>query len=225
MHVAKTKISLGKEDVPRALLLRCWERAVHATSKSIHVPVEAKIPLPESPDSDSSEDESVVEAIDKGDDQKTGEADQEPPPTTAAAAVPQTDGQQAESLFSREAAVAKCKEWRIHLPLSTPHSCLRCKIEFSTQNELDRHFFGYRNVKGCCWVLIHAKYHFMIGNVLQQQVRSQTDQLLDLIMKEAVDKVGKHFVFVAAQKRKKRREKGKKRGGAQMYDLSRTSRT
>ena len=39
LNVSTTDTSLQEEDVPRALLLRCWERAVHSSSQSIPIRV------------------------------------------------------------------------------------------------------------------------------------------------------------------------------------------
>ena len=39
LNVSTTDTSLEEDEVPRALLLRCWERAVHASSESIPVHV------------------------------------------------------------------------------------------------------------------------------------------------------------------------------------------
>jgi hypothetical protein len=41
MYVGKTDMAVENSQVPRALLLRCWQRAVHAASTTTHVAVDA----------------------------------------------------------------------------------------------------------------------------------------------------------------------------------------
>ena len=168
IHVAKTiggdSCSTGNQNfdvlenqVPHALVLRCWDRAVHASSGAIFSNVKEKL----SSFTMGSQEDSIGSA-----------------PTDTCE-------------YSSASAKTKCDEWNLKLHPVEPFQCIRCKIEFETLAQLQRHFYGDDRFKqrGCCWELIHFQQRSAIGKVLQTHVQSQVDGLLQAIMDNAQEKL------------------------------------
>mmetsp|Transcript_11012 Transcript_11012/g.18259 ORF Transcript_11012/g.18259 Transcript_11012/m.18259 type:complete len:332 (+) Transcript_11012:174-1169(+) len=136
-----TKSSVSKKEVPRALLIHCWQRAVHAASNPIVIDDDEKLPARNS--------------------NKT----------------PQTD-------FSPERARAKCEAMGITLPIrpkDAPHNtmCPSCEVAaFDTdEQQLERHYYGMPNQRGCCWILIDQRHHELVDQVLQEEIKLVVQQL------------------------------------------------
>ena len=163
LHLSTTDITLtAPDDVPRAILLRCWERAVHAASTTIYASV-------------------------KHEARRKVQADR---PRKQRKSLQRDDCRDVMDIDNKvdrssDAARSKCQEWNVPLPPSAPYVCVRCNIDLLTRERLEQHFYGHGNVRGCCWPLIQKKQRDIIDAILQQQVRIQVDQILALVMRKA----------------------------------------
>lgn len=152
----KTDCTISLEDVPRAMLARCWERAVHAASMGI-----------ECADRMEEEDEEE-EAVSVSS-----------PPTSNVTGTPPMDVIHID--YSYENAVRKCRNLNIHLKTTgVRQSCPQCGIVFSSKDDLRRHFFGNDNhfQRGCCWALIRTTQYRLLDEILQQEVTEAADGLI-----------------------------------------------
>jgi hypothetical protein len=157
-------------DAPRALLLRCWERAVHAASCTIGCPVATE----------SSTTPTAAGAVANDDEDDDGN---------------DTNLQQFPSLnsFASYTAEMKCKSLEIPLPpkandesSSSSLTCPSCYLTFDTTSHLDQHLFGTANMGGgCVWQMIHRRQEQLIRKVLEGQVDVQAKSLLHVIFSYA----------------------------------------
>jgi hypothetical protein len=193
-----TDISLTEDQVPRALLLRCWERAVHAASCVTHVP---KLP---------SEDPSF-----ENNPSATKGATTRNATTASPNARSLYEAEQEKISCSRKATTAKCISLGFRLG-TLPHenfTCPQCSALFDDTPQLEKHFYGGREEKivaeerqadgsqgksqnerttplrGCCWALIKEKHLSLINTALQRHIQTQTESLLGAVMTNTKEKV------------------------------------
>ena len=168
-----TDITLEEQDVPRALIEKCWERAVHIASNTMVAPVAA-----------ASKSMTEVEI-------PSGPATFRQQPSSSMPFDSNTP-------LSREICREKCESLGVDIEslraklkptdAVSETTCPRCTRSFSTTDELLNHFYGTTHTIGCCRALIRPRHLALIRNLLQAYTESQTDQLgVVLLSQEATD--------------------------------------
>lgn len=158
-----TDISVPLQQVPQALLERCWTRAVQAASNIVIVPTPA--------------DTSLIDAV-------AAEMQQ----TQGAPSSPQR--QPAPPIQRPSAMVeAKCRSLGIALDNNPPPTqCPRCCRDFADTKDLAFHFYGSVNNSeitgnnGCCQAWLRRRQLQTIDHILKHCVESHTNQLLDIVL-------------------------------------------
>lgn len=185
--VETTDISTLEKDIPRALLLRCWERAVHAASCTTFAPKRKEILQHASLEENSSEQEDASHPIlDADGNLKAGSSQK---------ALSTYELEHEETCSSRDAIEEKCKSLKLDLStrILLSGKCPRCSIPFVDHDKLKTHYYGGSGgqtaVRGCCWELIRQKHLYLIDTALQNHVKKQTELVLGTIMKEAKNKL------------------------------------
>ena len=178
--LTSTDVTLDEQDVPRALIERCWERAVHLASSAMSVPVTAATETTAT----------------------TAAASSVPPTFQRSSSSKQASslGQQhfdSTTPLRQESCREKCESLGVDIDslrdatLSTEASavvaasettCPRCTRSFATTDELLDHFYGTTETIGCCRALIRPRHLDLIRNLLQNYAESQTDQLSSIIL-------------------------------------------
>jgi hypothetical protein len=177
-------IDLSDDQIPRALLLRCWERAVHAASCVTHAP---KV---------LSEDPSFEKKPSATKGATTGNATTAPPNARSI-----YEAEQEKISCSSKETIDKCKSLNLTLRLLryVNLTCPHCSATFDEKTQLEKHFFGFLNRRGkedtgksksaCCWALIKEKHLSLIDTALQRHIQTQTESLLGAVMTNAKEKV------------------------------------
>lgn len=176
--VATTDAGLYETQVPQALLQRCWERAVHASScftSMSKVGVEA----PETTDASSS-----TSPTPKNTQQSLYNTVQERASRSKKDSVEKMKAVGLGNYFKNAVRLYQLK-------------CPVCSRQFEHRVELERCFFGgleasapsETGFRGCCWSLIKEKQYSMIESALVAHVNTQVAGILDIILKAAEQKV------------------------------------
>jgi hypothetical protein len=138
---------ITKEDGSRALLNRCWQRAMHAASNQIMMDTQEDEKLPArdtnlNPNEDTQpEDYSPDRAIAK-----------------------------CKALGLRLSLRPNDDKDEGHSPQI--RICLSCNITaFETNEQVHRHYYGMPNQRGCCWRLIVDREHDLIRRALQGEMK------------------------------------------------------
>ena len=209
-----TYIGLEPTEVPRALIERCWERAVHAASNAMLAPVAAMgIPPPsETAAADATAtttsadggDQATTTAATRGDSGGGGMPDAFSGPVDPIDPRPigleasrnrcQSLGIDIESLRSRAsatsatttlAAAAAAAAAVKEEESSSTVSCPRCTRSFATTRALEEHFYGTMETFGCCQPLLRPRRLDLIRTLLQNYAQSQTDLLWEVVLSQA----------------------------------------
>jgi hypothetical protein len=178
-----TDITLDETDIPRALIERCWERAVHAASNSMFAPIAATtttITTNQTPSMIPAQQSTSSRPCHQL--QHTGlQIDMNRPLSQESCRIKcKSLGIDIES--ERAKAIAISKE---ATPSASASACPRCFRSFENSDELQKHYYGNDVTKGCCWPLVRPRHLELIDKLLQNRVQSQTDQLLSVIMTQA----------------------------------------
>lgn len=203
LNVSTTDTSLSENDVPRALLLRCWERAVHASSMTvpIHLNLETQNRPPQPTDHRqtqahrhgglSTQDE--TSSIMFGNSVLgLGEPTDDTPILRHATPVvePSFVAFQRHVAGDRKATEAKCTSLGVAIPKIVPNlTCPVCFRAFESSKVLRAHYYGERTQKGCCWQRINEKQTDVIGQVLEAHVKLQIDEFIGLVIERAKERV------------------------------------
>jgi hypothetical protein len=213
LHVATTKVEVSQDQVPRALVLKCWERAVHAASCTVLTPIPCttKVPTAAAKKHDIHPTwqpaHTITSSRRRSGGSSTNQSDRR---SNSSPAVDHNNHVQRD--FSNAAAIAKCKSWKIDLsslsaarrtaatnhpnielsqrdssPVASFLICPSCTLECETLEQLQRHYYGddVHSQKGCCWILLASKHRSMMNQVLQRHVETQADQLLQVLLTKA----------------------------------------
>jgi hypothetical protein len=185
MSLRSTDVTLSEGDIPRALLLRCWERAIHAASNSMFAPV--------TPDASHQSSSTTLTAT-------TSESNRQHPSdytydnmgkaimryNSVHTPLPGMVVQRQCESFGID--VRKPKNTTLTKPSSTTAtttttlSCPRCCRTFPTSKELLRHYYGHQQLLGCCRHVLRERHLLLVDDILQGHIQSQTDQLVDIIL-------------------------------------------
>jgi hypothetical protein len=65
-------------------------------------------------------------------------------------------------------------------------TCSSCGIQRTTKESLENHFYGTLSTMGCCWRVVEQKERDSIARILEQEARSQTQQLLRTILMDVL---------------------------------------
>jgi len=175
-----TNITLDEASVPRALIERCWERAVHAASNSMFAPIMAKVTK------QTSEPNNHLKSTMNR--------------STSQSCYQYTSSQfDLNTPLSQESCRIKCKSLGIDIESESSKTmaiskgtakptttCPRCNRSFETSNELESHYYGNCAIGACCRPLVRPRHLDLIDKLLQSHVQSQTDLLLNVIMTQAI---------------------------------------
>ena len=180
-----TDITLDETDIPRALIERCWERAVHAASNSMFAPIAATTTTTATT---TNQTPSMIPA-------------QQSTSSRPCHQLHHTGLQiDMNKPLSQESCRIKCKSLGIDIEserakaiaiseeataTASASACPRCFRSFENSDGLQEHYYGNDTTKGCCWPLVRPRHLELIDKLLQSRVQSQTDQLLNVIMTQA----------------------------------------
>ncbi|KAL3941658.1 MAG: hypothetical protein SGBAC_004033 [Bacillariaceae sp.] len=176
--VDTTAVGLHESQAPKALLLRCWERAVHASSCTTSTP--------------------------KLNTESATAAPFSAPPTPSS----NLDAKSLYNIVQEQAARSKEESRKKMKSLGMGNyfknavrlfklSCPVCSRQFDDRVEMEGCFFGGTEAngasetgfRGCCWSLIKDKQFSKIQSVLETHVQTQVTGALSCIMKQAERKV------------------------------------
>ncbi|OEU12580.1 hypothetical protein FRACYDRAFT_243832 [Fragilariopsis cylindrus CCMP1102] len=179
-----TDITLDETDIPRALIERCWERAVHAASNSMFAPIAATTTTATT----TNQTPSMIPV-------------QQSTSSRPCHQLHHTGLQiDMNKPLSQESCRIKCKSLGIDIESerakaiaiseeatasASASACPRCFRSFENSDGLQEHYYGNDTTKGCCWPLVRPQHLELIDKLLQSRVQSQTDQLLNVIMTQA----------------------------------------
>ena len=219
LHVSTTDTSLALEHIPRALLVRCWERAVHAASMTIPIRVGPKSEISqhgrEQPDNGDVPSSTLFGVSMLG----LGE-----PKTNNLLFIPEHTPireppfviKQRETARDYSATRAKCRSLGINLSKSdlpiglAKLACPACLRIWESEEALRLHYFGGKNYygggsqeKGCCWNKIPQKQTDVIGQVLQLHAKAQVDEFIGLVMERAKERIVEPADGKIGQKRRR----------------------
>lgn len=176
--VDTTIVGLHETQVPRALLLRCWERAVHASSCTTSAPkydVEA----------------TQVLAATRGSQTPSSNLDAKSLYNIVQEQAARSKKKSMEKMKSLGMANYFKRAVRVY-----KLSCPVCSRQFDDRLQLESCFFGgveanesETGFRGCCWSLIKEKQYSKIQCALETHVRTLVTGVLDCIMKKAQERV------------------------------------
>ncbi len=202
LNVSTTDTAIPEEDVPRALLLRCWERAVHSASTAIPVRLNLETQgVQKRGDVTEKMQVSTINGIETQDETSNilfgnsvlglGEAtNQAPIGRSTPAQEPSFAVYQRCIAIDRTATEAKCASLGVGIPrIIQDLTCPICCQVFENSKLLRAHYYGGSHGKGCCWKRISEKGTEVISNVLETHVKSQIDGFIGLVMARAKDRM------------------------------------
>ena len=207
LNISTTDTSLEEEQVPRALLHRCWQRAVHIASQSIPVRVSPVAPLDPAvcttvgPTPATNRTGSRLE----GGETSTslfgsnvlglGEAVAVAPILPSRPPLKESPflAYQREIAKDPSATELKCISLDVALPRILPHlNCPVCFKRLEHAKALREHYYGgagNNNPQGCCWRKITEKQTDVIAQVMESHVKAQIDEFLGLVMDCATERI------------------------------------
>lgn len=153
----KTDCTIPLEEVPQAMLARCWERAVHAASMGIEYVGQIE----------------EEEAVSVSSPQTSND-------------TPPMDGIHIDYSYENAVRKCRNLNIHLKTT-GAKQSCPQCGIVFSSKDDLRRHFFGNDNhfQRGCCWTLIRTTQYRLLGDMLQQEVTEVADGLIKCAVSSA----------------------------------------
>ena len=174
-----TDITLDETDVPRALIERCWERAVHAASNAMVAPVATKTTSVGAGASTTNHGPNHQH--------RSSQFDINTPLSQESCQIKceslgiDIESQRADAVSTEAARSATTSS----SSTSSSTTCPRCTRSFQTSEELLCHYYGNVEKRGCCRALVRPRHLELVRNLLQHHVQSQTDQLLNVVMSQA----------------------------------------
>ncbi len=150
-----TDITLPKHDIPRALIEKCWERAVHIASNALVVPV----------DKNSKTIGEVSNARGSSSSVPFGNG------------IPLSRESCREKCKSLGIDIESIRKECHPSETISDTTCPRCTRSFSTTDSLLNHYYGTDGTFGCCGALIRPRHLDLIRSLLQNYLESQIDQL------------------------------------------------
>jgi hypothetical protein len=208
LNVATTETSLPENDVPRALLIRCWERAVDAASQTISAQVRSDTVGVAQRDTNDATARPAAIGLTPTDYQdvtssylfggsilglgnpETGFMPILPRPISVK--EPAFAAAQRALAWDSSATKIKCTSLGLGLTRSqlppdvSLTTCPACYRQFEQLKMLHEHYYGHCDQRGCCWRRIAQKEPRIVASMLEGLVKSQIDQYLGLIMDHAL---------------------------------------
>ena len=205
LNVATTETSLPENDVPRALLLRCWQRAVEAASQqatSVTVGLDAMEGTGNIVNLGTTDQDAFSRHLLGSHELGLVDSTLDPtglyiPPPRAVKEPPFAAAQKVMAQ-DRFGVKRKCTSLglgliRAQLPMDiSKGTCPACYRQFEQPNELQQHYYGGRDRRGCCWRRIAQKEPRVVAGLLENNVKSQINQYLGLIMDQASRKLAEN---------------------------------
>jgi len=148
------------EDAPRTLLLRCWERAMHAAASTIVV----------------------------GGEQQQRSPGVTPPQPVRTPALAMETCQRMQIQPFHQLETENNKDDDESKQSNDLLACCSCGIERSSRESLEEHFFGNATTNGCCWQLVEQKQRAWVAEILQAETVNQTQQLVRTILSESLER-------------------------------------
>lgn len=172
-----TDVTLREGDVPRGLLLRCWERAVHAASNSIFAPVTGVSRT----GTDVPSGGIVIDGSDPSVQRSTGDHHHDDDESNNRSKAMQFDS--IHTPLPERVVQDQCESFGIEIQMKKKQiACPRCRRAFTTWRKVRNHYYGHMDELGCCRPLLRGRHLQLIDDILQGHVQSQTDHLVDLIL-------------------------------------------
>ncbi|CAB9506734.1 expressed unknown protein [Seminavis robusta] len=173
------RCTVDRNHVPRALLLRCWQRAVDIASQSTLV----------QPTGSSTNNHDVQFH-------------------TTDTTTDATRRMQLQKSAQQRCIELTIEKYPWGAPREPPYQCRLCTAEFESMDALKKHFYGSDHVRGCSWSEIHAKQRQMISDVLVQEIDGQAQALVQLVMNKALERKLTMIDDKAGNEAPKRQKKG-----------------
>lgn len=178
--LTSTNVTIDRRDVPRALIEKCWERAVHIASNA------------------------MVVSMNGGGGAAAATQNATQNSSKATRKRPWVQPFDSDTLLSQESCIQKCESLGVDMESlrkaegstfatrkdcdktnnDTGNSCPRCTRSFSTHQELLGHYYGTSEATGCCRAEIRPKHLDLIKNLLQNYAESQLDQLATVVLSQ-----------------------------------------
>jgi len=170
MDPDRLKCTIHSKDVPRAFLLRCWQRAVDAATFST-----LQQPQPEySSSTFPTNDVGMPEFGDLKD-------------ATLRQQLEKPAEKRCHDLLIDPVIVEKTTSDG----MTKTYECEQCGNDFESLELLRKHFYGDDHVRGCCWPLIHAKQRSLILTTLENEATGQADSLVYLVSTKLLERLEK----------------------------------
>jgi hypothetical protein len=148
---------ISPSEASRAMLLHCWERAVHAASSSVIV-------VPFETESHPHYTEPSISDCDS------------PPKLSRDDAVKMCEKLQIHDISPIHIlSQADC---------DTVMECSSCRTVFLSEYKLHDHFWGTPSLVGCCWKYIERQRQRRIADILDSDVCAVFHQLISLVMRD-----------------------------------------
>jgi hypothetical protein len=163
MDPDRLSCTIAKEDVPSAILLRCWQRAVDIASFTTLQP---------------------TCAVDQSTTRLGGASEMVLSDTQDSTRL-----QQLQKSAQDRCADMTIDMYPWGTPRDPPFKCRLCTCEFPTLGQLKEHFHGSDNVRGCSWSEIHSRQREMVADALAKEVDAQANTLVRLIMTKAKERL------------------------------------
>ena len=191
-----TDVSVPLEHVPRAILERCWERAVHMASNTMAVVATKETDLNDDIDLSSQGETPATTESTAGDEHQrpASEKQTRQQPHTLLPAH-QQEQQPTVMVYRHE---QKCRSLGIALVTPNLTECPRCTRTFQAPSDLKQHYYGKLvSMNGdsndedakefaCCLPLVRTGVLETMDELLQNHVQWQTDQILNIVLSGAV---------------------------------------
>ena len=169
------KETLDPSEVPRDMVLRCWQRAMDAATFSTLQQMNKR----EEPNSD------------------VGSS----PTCTGPGSNNDGSTSTLQRLEQQKSVKDRCRD----LPLKVlesddshannnsqsqqTSSCTICGLDLDTRDKLVDHVYGTEQQIACCWPLLHDRQRSLISDVLEEELKSQAKTLMHLIFKKAKERM------------------------------------
>jgi hypothetical protein len=149
---------INQHEASRAMLLRCWERSVHAAATTIVIETATV------EDSENSDNATLYKTM----------------------TYPRSNRSREEAILTCEKLHISWQSKKEALngveDVSVVNQCVVCNVEFSSQGKLLDHFWGTPVTEGCCWLEIERQRREFISQLLESEVHTLVHQLVRLLM-------------------------------------------
>lgn len=196
LHPSSAAKSIDASDATRSILLRCWHRAVHAASQITVIDTHATGRSEGSPH--------LERTVNLAQDTSQSGSMVSPPsdptldnPSPGASLNQRQDSFSRMDTETRNPALARKLSANLGIELPTPSSdsdagsfcCPVCQVKAASMQQLESHYYGTPNTRGCSWTRIQRRKEALVDETLQAEVLLQARQLAQLVATRSVEAV------------------------------------